>query len=97
MQAFGIDAATTTAAIAQTNLDYGADKYARSNVLFVNGRIDPWHAASVLNDLPSGAKAIMVEGASHHFWTHPPQPTDSAQITAVRGQIADAVTEWLSQ
>jgi hypothetical protein len=46
----------------------------------VNGEVDPWRAASVASPRP-GLPSLLVRGASHHQWTHPPQPTDSAEVS----------------
>ena len=34
--------------------------------------------------------------ASHHFWTHPPLPTDSIYIQEARAKQALVVEAWLS-
>lgn len=38
-----------------------------------------------------------VEGASHHFWTHPSKPTDSPDVVKARVEIWDQVTKWLEE
>ena len=40
---------------------------------------------------------LLVPGASHHFWTHPPQPTDSLYVVKARLQIADFVSKALAE
>lgn len=81
--------------VASSNTYYGSDHPVGSRVLFVNGDIDPWHALSVLTPLSPELPALVVRGASHHFWTHPAQPTDSPAIVQVRQQIAGYVAQWL--
>jgi len=93
--AFNIDGSQTEKRVDFSNLYYGSDQTASSRILFVNGQIDPWHALSVLQSLSAQEPALWVEGASHHAWTHPPQPTDSPQIVAVRQEIMDQVNSWL--
>ncbi len=43
-----------------TNAVYGAEKFAGSRVLFVNGAIDPWHALSFTKDPPNNNTAIFL-------------------------------------
>lgn len=94
--AFNISAAQVTESVAATNAYYGADQPNATRILFVNGDIDPWHALSVLEPLSPLLPALVVPGASHHAWTHPAQPTDSAAIVKVRQQITSYVLQWLA-
>jgi len=95
--AFGDDiAADTPRAVAATNSLYGAGRPGASRVLYVNGRIDPWSAASVQSSDESGNPVLWVAGASHHFWTHPPQETDAREVVAAREAIYAQVAAWLT-
>ena len=49
--------------IAQTNIEYGGFTPAVSNVVFVHGSVDPWHAMGVLEDLSAQATAIYITGS----------------------------------
>ena len=95
--AFGDDiAADTPRAVAATNSLYGAGRPGACRVLYVNGRIDPWSAASVQSSDESGNPVLWVAGASHHFWTHPPQETDAREVVAAREAIYAQVAAWLT-
>ena len=48
--------------IAQTNIEYGGFTPALSNVVFVHGSVDPWHAMGVLEDLTPQATSIYITG-----------------------------------
>ena len=48
--------------IAQTNIEYGGFTPAVSNVVFVHGSVDPWHAMGVLEDLTPQATSIYITG-----------------------------------
>lgn len=37
----------------------------------------------------------LVDGASHHFWTHPVRPTDAVEVVQIREYIYSVVMEWL--
>lgn len=81
----GSDASSYRASVDSTNLFTGALRPAASRLLFINGGVDPWRAASVLTVPPGPALAVLdVPGASHHAWTHPPRAADSARLVAAR-------------
>ena len=86
--------------MARSNLRTGGGSPEGSRVLFVNGEVDPWKAASILpvDTPPSHLLPTMeVGGASHHQWTHPPQPTDSPELLRARESITRQVGVWLSE
>ncbi|CAM9772235.1 unnamed protein product [Ectocarpus sp. 4 AP-2014] len=96
-EAFGIRAEEVREQVRLTNLFYGGDRPRGSRVIFPNGAIDPWHALGVLETPTPGLPAIYVEGASHHFWTHPSKPTDSPDIVKARHVIWNQITAWLGE
>ena len=40
---------------------------------------------------------MMVPGASHHAWTHPPRDSDQESVKTARVRIVDQVIEWLEE
>ena len=50
-----------------TNAYYGAEKFAGSRVVFVNGAIDPWHALSFTKDPPKDNTVIFMSSMWSHF------------------------------
>mmetsp|Transcript_7109 Transcript_7109/g.13494 ORF Transcript_7109/g.13494 Transcript_7109/m.13494 type:complete len:545 (-) Transcript_7109:239-1873(-) len=92
--AYNISAQQVDSVVSRTNVRYGGDTPAGSRILFANGDIDPWHAASVLESLP-GEPVLYVQGASHHQWTHPPRTTDSPELLQARNEIAKRLASWL--
>lgn len=96
-EAFGITPDQVQEQVRLTNLYYGGDRPRGWRVIFPNGAIDPWHALGVLETPMRGLPAIYVEGASHHFWTHPSKPTDSPDIVRARETIWDQITAWLGE
>lgn len=99
-QVFDISANVTQQRIQFSNTFYGGEKpLGAARIMYPNGEIDPWHAASIVP--PSidaiNLPALMVAGASHHFWTHPEKPTDAPEIVAARKTIKDQVKAWLAE
>ena len=82
----------------ETNTIYGGRDISATRILWVNGVIDPWRAQAVTktND-PVARPSILVPGASHHFWTHPARPTDSAFVVKARVQIGNFVAAALAK
>lgn len=48
----------------RTNLVFGDRSPDVTNVLFINGNIDPWHELSILHNISSKAPAFIVDGGS---------------------------------
>lgn len=90
-----------------SNLWSGGRTPGVSRVMYVNGEIDPWHAQSIIpkngvygtlvNVGESGQdlSALMVKGASHHYWTHA-NGVQSKEIVEAKRIIFRKISEWLS-
>lgn len=48
--------------VQDTNRYYGGRKIDVTKVVFPNGKIDPWHAMGVTEDISSEATAIFIDG-----------------------------------
>lgn len=97
--AFGISSDEVQAQIANTRSIYGAENIRGSRIMYPNGQIDPWSALGILTT-PVGSSeqpTLWVEGASHHFWTHPSKDTDSEFVVEARQAIWTQVSEWLKE
>lgn len=79
------------------NSMYGGDNPQSSRIFYVNGIIDPWYGLSVLSPPNDQEPTLMVEGASHHYWTHAAEPTDDENIVAAREAIFKQVSAWLQE
>mmetsp|Transcript_85057 Transcript_85057/g.214338 ORF Transcript_85057/g.214338 Transcript_85057/m.214338 type:complete len:572 (-) Transcript_85057:397-2112(-) len=78
-----------------TSKFYGGDRPNSTRVLWVNGQIDPWHYLSVLVSPGHKLPTIWVPGDSHHYWTHPSLPSNTAYDREAREAIWDYVKAWL--
>lgn len=81
----------------QASLDHygGLDISGGSRVLSVNGNVDPWSVLGLQKSPKYSLPVQLVDGASHHFWTHPVRPTDAVEIVRIREYIYSVVMEWL--
>ena len=100
-QAWQITPAMIKKSIDATNSFYGADRpdLARNatRILYVNGNVDPWSGLSILKPPSPLLPTLMVEGASHHAWTHPAQPSDQPSVVAAKQAINKQVLAWLAE
>lgn len=86
-KAFNFTPAQVTYQIQHAQAQYGGANIQSSRIMFPNGQIDPWQANGVLTAPNADEPVLMVEGASHHFWTHPSLPSDPAPVRAAREAI----------
>jgi len=94
---FGISNTSVLSNVDTSNAQYGGRSPDIDRILYVNGADDPWSSQSILesstvHDLP----AIVVEGASHHPWTHPSLDSDQQSVKDARVAIRAQVSAWLA-
>ena len=98
--AFGKDIRELLArSIEQTNVEYGGFSPAASNVVWVHGSVDPWHAMGVLDSVSEAAPAIYITGTSHCADMYPEdqdQP-DPQELLDAKKQIGELVAMWVQQ
>lgn len=73
--------------IDRTNNNYGALNPATTNVLFVHGSIDPWHALGLTNSTNKQLPTIFIEGTAHCANMYEPSEHDLPQLTEARKKI----------
>lgn len=69
-----------------------------SNIFFVNGDGDPWHALSIISPIPNNTdvQVRLIAGTSHCADLSSASSSDPADLTLARKQIADYVTFWIT-
>jgi hypothetical protein len=95
--AFGVDPAQVKTNIQETLDYYGGLHLAGSQILSVNGDVDPWSELAKKTTDDPDLPVLTVVGASHHFWTHAVKPTDGPTIKFAREIIYQTVMDWLDE
>lgn len=83
------------ASVANTNTHYNAKSPDSTNVIWINGDIDPWHALSVTTPM-SGEIVFVAEGTAHCAAMYPPSPSDLPSLTKARALVTQQLKEWLA-
>ncbi|KAB0797058.1 hypothetical protein PPYR_11119 [Photinus pyralis] len=81
--------------VQRTNTFYGALDIDVSNVVFVHGSIDPWHALGITKTREQRAPAIYIEGTAHCANMYPKSEKDLPQLKAARVEIAEHIDAWI--
>jgi len=79
-----------------TNSYYGGNEPEGTEVVFVNGSIDPWHALGVTTDRSSTVKAILIQGTAHCANMFPARPQDPPGLARAQSKISDHIGKWLA-
>jgi len=80
--------------IDETNAQYGGLDFQGSNVVFVNGALDPWHSLSILKTSNPSLRTIYIKGAAHCADMLPDSDPNSP-ISKAQVQIGEIVHQWV--
>jgi len=98
---WGITPSMIQESIDETNQFYGAARpdlaHNATRIFYVNGNVDPWSGLSILSPPAPTLPTLMVDGASHHAWTHPSAPSDQKSVVDARKAIHEQVAKWLAE
>lgn len=83
--------------IQRSNVMYGGKSIKVSNVVFVHGSFDPWHALGITQDVGPDATAIFIQGTAHCANMYPEDPEDPPQLKAARQAVGQKIGQWLKQ
>lgn len=73
--------------IKRTNIYYGALHPDTTNVIYIHGSIDPWHALGLTTTTNPNMPTIFIEGTAHCADMYAPQTDDMPQLIAAREKI----------
>ncbi|XP_063230883.1 putative serine protease K12H4.7 [Bacillus rossius redtenbacheri] len=90
------NATSLNAGVKRTNKIYGGRSIQVSNVVFVQGSIDPWHTLGITHSNSNSSPAIFIKDTSHCADMLGTSSTDLPQLTAARAQIRGYLRQWLS-
>lgn len=89
------DADTLSNSIDSTNTEYGALHPNTTNVLYVHGSIDPWHALGLIDTNNPALPTIYIEGTAHCANMYEPKDTDFPQLKEARNKIRNYLRDLL--
>jgi pimeloyl-ACP methyl ester carboxylesterase len=81
--------------VAATNTEYGGLEPAVTNVVFVHGTVDPWHAIGRTTDLAPSAPAILIPGTAHCANMYPASEEDPPALSEARARVGGLIASWV--
>ncbi|XP_012279543.1 putative serine protease K12H4.7 [Orussus abietinus] len=84
-----------SSSVVRTNTLYGALDLEVTNVVFVHGSVDPWHALGLTDSKSPSAPSIYIDGTAHCANMYPPSPDDLPQLKQARQQVGHLIGTWL--
>jgi len=81
--------------VKETNLNYGGKNPSGTNVLFVNGALDPWSSLSITTSISDSLIALVVPDTSHCADMLRARPSDPADLAVAQQKIASQIHKWL--
>lgn len=79
----------------RTNTIYGALSPETTNVIYVHGSIDPWHALGLTKTTNSQMPTIYINGTAHCANMYEPKDSDPKELKMAREIIVTFLTEIL--
>jgi len=68
-----------------------------SNIIFSNGKLDPWSAGGVLKSLSPTLIAIVIEEGAHHLDLRTPTPLDPQSVIDARVLEREIIQQWIQE
>ncbi|XP_055909546.1 putative serine protease K12H4.7 [Eupeodes corollae] len=90
-----MDSQYLQAVVGKTNTFYGALNPNTTNVLYVHGSIDPWHALGLISSPNPNTPTIFIEGTAHCANMYEPSKNDIPALTEARQKIQDFIENIL--
>ena len=76
---------------------WGHQIKAASNIIFSNGKLDPWMPGGVTYNISDSVTAIVIEHGAHHLDLRTPDPSDPQSVIDARNQERAIITGWLNE
>jgi len=68
-----------------------------SNIVFVNGLLDPWSSGSITENIGDSIISLNIEEAAHHLDLREPNRYDPKPVREARDTIKKEVRKWIRQ
>ena len=69
-----------------------------SNIVFSNGKLDPWHAGGITQNITDNTIALYIDHAAHHLDLRAPNDTyDPVSVQEARKVEASYVKKWIDE
>jgi len=68
-----------------------------TNVAFVHGSLDPWHALGITHSTNQLSPAILIPGTSHCANLYPETKDDSKALIEARTMVGQLIGQWIGQ
>jgi len=78
-------------------LPNGGNNVVGSNILFSNGRLDPWRGGGVQTSPSKDLPVVIIEGGAHHLDLREPNQQDPASVTRARQLELKYVLKWIAE
>ncbi|OQV22879.1 Lysosomal Pro-X carboxypeptidase [Hypsibius exemplaris] len=73
----------------------GRDLVAHSNIIFSNGKLDPWSGGGVIKAPSKRIKVILIDDAAHHLDLRSSHPDDPQSVVYARKKEIAIIKKWI--
>jgi dipeptidyl-peptidase-2 len=68
-----------------------------TNIVFSNGKLDPWHKGGILRNISETVVAVIVDDGAHHYDLREAHPNDTQSVVDARRHELAHIDAWIEQ